>query len=103
MVALANDRSISTPNFDLYLPEKANILKCRAAYMSMGDCYLETTTAYRTGQARIFLGPKCCRAAQELNSWCWPKFFGLNPFYPPILDIYCSKFKDGQPKIPPSW
>ncbi|KAL4571433.1 hypothetical protein LXL04_018192 [Taraxacum kok-saghyz] len=100
IVALADGRSISTPNFDLYSSEKANIIDCRAAYISMGDCYLETTRSYRVGQARILMGPNCCRAVQEFNSGCWPKSFGLNPFYPPILEIYCSRFKAGQPPIP---
>ncbi|KAI3781974.1 hypothetical protein L2E82_12002 [Cichorium intybus] len=93
MVALADHKLTPTlsPSFELNLPDKANIVDCEAAYMSIRDCYRETTRAYTTGQARIFMGPDCCRAAQDFKSGCWPKIFGPDPFYPRILEIYCSR------------
>ncbi|KAJ9548701.1 hypothetical protein OSB04_021244 [Centaurea solstitialis] len=88
------------PNFDLESPQKASIIDCRAAFLSIGDCFLEARRAFRSGETRILPGPVCCRAAQELNSGCWPKYFGFNPFYPIVLQIYCSGYQNGSPTTP---
>lgn len=94
MLTLADQGSSSAPNFNPVSSRKANIIDCRAAFLTVGDCYLETVRAFRTGQVRILLGPHCCRAVKELNLGCWPSVFGFNPFIPPFLQSYCSAFVD---------
>ncbi|KAI3771764.1 hypothetical protein L6452_02931 [Arctium lappa] len=96
VVALADQG----PTFDLDSPQKASIIDCRAAFLSIGDCILAARRVYSRGETRILPGPVCCRAAQELNSGCWPRFFGYNPFYPLILQIYCSGYQNGPPATP---
>ncbi|GKB17281.1 prolamin-like domain-containing protein [Tanacetum coccineum] len=97
MLTLAHQGSSATPDLSHDSSKRASVINCRSAFLTMGDCYTEASRAFRTGEVRIFLGPKCCQAAQELNSWCWPSMFGYNPFYPAVLDFYCSRFHNGPP------
>ncbi|PWA47826.1 Prolamin-like domain-containing protein [Artemisia annua] len=98
MLTLARQGSSSSaPDLSLDSYKRASAINCRSAFLTMGDCYTETSRAFHSGQVRIFLGRKCCQAAQELNSWCWPIMFGYNPFYPGVLDYYCSRFENGPP------
>ncbi|KAJ0576226.1 putative Prolamin-like domain-containing protein [Helianthus annuus] len=101
MLTLADQESTSAPdNYKLDWPRKANIIDCRAAFLSIGDCYRETIREFRTRQVRIFLGPVCCKAVRELNFGCWPRMLGVNPFIPPFLLSYCSAFHDGPLTMP---
>ncbi|KAK9055125.1 hypothetical protein SSX86_026207 [Deinandra increscens subsp. villosa] len=95
MLILADQGPSPSPDFNPNWPRKANAIDCRAAYITVGDCYLETIRAYRTRQVRILIGPECCKAAQALNNGCWPNVLGFNPFFPLVLRSYCSAFRNG--------
>lgn len=92
MLTLADQGSISAPNFSVVQPRKANVIACRSAYATVQLCYLAARRAVRTRQVRILMGPECCKAAEALDFGCWPKILGFNPFFPHILKTYCSAF-----------
>ncbi|KAK1420958.1 hypothetical protein QVD17_22957 [Tagetes erecta] len=92
MLTLAHQGSSSVPNFSLAQSQKANIAACRAAYLTLENCYVAARIAVRTHQVRILMGPECCKAAEALDFGCWPRSLVFNPFFPPFLKSHCSAF-----------
>ncbi|KAH9653450.1 Egg cell-secreted-like protein [Citrus sinensis] len=74
-----------------------DVAKCLSTLESVHGCVQEVITAFLSLKVNL-IGNACCKAFNEVDTNCWPKVFPFDPFFPPLLQSYCTTIvKNGPP------
>ena len=90
-----------SPTHSYYVDDKASIIKCWKSLYHSRSCYRDLVDVARRRKVRISILPTCCKAAESIDSGCWPKMFPYDPFFPQILQSLCSGFPSTSPPSNP--
>ncbi|KAL9445110.1 hypothetical protein AB3S75_018163 [Citrus x aurantiifolia] len=90
---------LATVNFENPLIEGGqgpDAAKCLSTLESVHGCVQEVITAFLSLKVNL-IGNACCKAFNEVDTNCWPKVFPFDPFFPPLLQSYCTTIVKNEP------